>query len=339
MLGLDLMNLVLENCIVRANDYGSVLPHVIANFAGIVNLNYNIETLFIQNPPRRVIDSLNNSFNAIISYFYGEYPTLNREYLSRIYNSLSEDVLGQEKCKREIISGLYRLTTESNTKPVVLMLYGPSGVGKTESAKSISRALGGELLRIQFSMMQTQEAYEYVFGAEHAKSSFARDLLGRESNVILIDEFDKVNPILYNAFYQLFDEGKYVDTNYSVELGQAVILLTCNFKSIAEIQKVLGPAMFSRIGCCIEYSELSTDIKKKIVKQWYDHVLSTLKEDEQALINDTDIYQWFMRNVERYNNIRILKTKLEYAIFEKLTDYFVIGKNKMILVNSNDKNS
>ena len=54
------------------------------------------------------------------------------------------------------------------------MLYGPSGVGKTESAKSISKTMGGELLRIQFSMMQTAEAYNYVFGAEHSKGSFAR---------------------------------------------------------------------------------------------------------------------------------------------------------------------
>lgn len=89
------------------------------------------------------------------------------------------------------------------------MLYGPSGVGKTESAKSISKSLGGKLLRIQFSMMQNQESIDYIFGADHSKNSFARDMLGRESNVILIDEFDKVNPHFYNAFYELFDEGRY----------------------------------------------------------------------------------------------------------------------------------
>ena len=61
---------------------------------------------------------------------------------------------------------MYRLITKTNNKPVVLMLYGPSGVGKTERAKSISKTMGGELLRIQFSMMQTTEAYNYVFGAE-----------------------------------------------------------------------------------------------------------------------------------------------------------------------------
>lgn len=56
-------------------------------------------------------------------------------------------------------------------------------------------------------MMQNQESIDYIFGADHSKNSFARDMLGRESNVILIDEFDKVNPHFYNAFYELFDEG------------------------------------------------------------------------------------------------------------------------------------
>ncbi len=74
------------------------------------------------------------------------------------------------------------------------MFYGPSGVGKTETARCLSEAVGGELTRVQFSMMQTQEAYEYLFGAEHSKASFARGLLARESNVVLIDEFDKVDP-------------------------------------------------------------------------------------------------------------------------------------------------
>ena len=313
-----------ENCVVRSDDYGSVLPHVLSNFTNIVTLNHDIGTLYVQNPPRRVIESLRAGYGDDIEYHENIYPELTRETLAKIYSELNEDVLGQEECKRQILSGMYRLTTGSSSKPVVLMLYGPSGVGKTESAKSISKTLGGELLRVQFSMMQTQEAYDYVFGAEHSKSSFARDMMGRESNVILIDEFDKVNPLFYNAFYELFDEGRYVDTNYSVNLGQAVFLLTCNFGSESEIKKVLGPAMFSRIGCCIEYADLSTEQKQAIVERWYQSVIETLKEDERSFISETNIREWFLKNAERYDNIRILKTKLENAVFEKLTDHFII---------------
>lgn len=318
-----------DNCIVRADDYGSVLEHVLSNFVNIVTLNHDIGTLFVHNPPRKVRDSLRSAYGDEIEYFSTEYPDLSREKLKEVYTNIEADILGQSNCKKQIISGMYRLITKTNNKPVVLMLYGPSGVGKTESAKSISKTMGGELLRIQFSMMQTTEAYNYVFGAEHSKGSFARDMMARESNVILIDEFDKVNPAFYNAFYQLFDEGRYVDTNYDVNLGQAMILLTCNFGSEEEIKSVLGPAMFSRIGCCIAYEELSTEQKQAIVRNWYVSILASLKEDEKEEIEKTDIFDWFVKNAERYDNIRILKTKLENAIFDRLAEQFVISSNRI----------
>lgn len=319
-------NIAVDNCVVRADDYGSVLEHVLSNFVNVVTLNHDIGTLYLHNPPRRVRDSLHSAYGDEIEYKHSAYPEISRPKLKSIFDNLQHDILGQDDCKKQLISGMYRLIVKSNNKPVVLMLYGPSGVGKTESAKSISKAMGGDLLRIQFSMMQTTEAYNYVFGSEHSKSSFAKDMMARESNVILIDEFDKVNPAFYNAFYELFDEGKYVDTNYNVNLGQAVFLLTCNFGSEEEIKQTLGPAMFSRIGCCIEYQELSVDQKKEIIQNWYTTILSTLQEDEKSTIQGTDILEWFQKNAERYDNIRILKTKLENAIFDKLADVFIIGQ-------------
>ena len=248
-------NIDVDNCVVRADDYGSVLEHVLSNFVNVVTLNHDIGTLFVHNPPRKVRDSLRSAYGDDIEYLGTQYPDLSREKLKEVYSNIEKDILGQSNCKKQIISGMYRLIAKANNKPVVLMLYGPSGVGKTESAKSISKTMGGELLRIQFSMMQTTEAYNYVFGAEHSKGSFARDMMARESNVILIDEFDKVNPAFYNAFYELFDEGRYVDTNYDVNLGQAIFLLTCNFGSEEEIKSigVLNPfknwgAVFTSFG-------------------------------------------------------------------------------------------
>ncbi len=318
-------NIDVDNCVVRSDDYGSVLEHVIANFANIVTLNHDVGTLYIQNPPKRVLQSLTSTCPELIEFKGSEYRKVDRTVLKEIYNNLNRDILGQEECKRQIISGLYRLTASTIDRPVVLMLYGPSGVGKTETAKSISKTLGGELLRVQFSMMQNTEAYNYIFGAEHSKSSFARDMMSRESNVILIDEFDKVNSIFYNAFYELFDEGKFVDSNYEVELKNTVFLCTCNFMSEDEIKKSLGPAMFSRIGCCIEYSDISVEQKRNIIDKWYNEILNRLTDEERTFVQSTDIKSWFYENVERYDNIRLLKTKLENAIFDELTDNFIIS--------------
>ncbi len=321
-------NIYVENCVVRADDYGSVLSHVISNFNMVVTLNHNIGTLYVHNPPKRVEDSLKSSYGEDIEYHYSKYPILSRELLKEVWKNLNTDVLGQNICKKEIVSGLYRLIRQSNTKPTVLMLYGPSGVGKTESAKSMSKSLGGELLRVQFSMMQTQEAYNYVFGSEHNRNSFAKDLMARESNIVLIDEFDKVNPTFYNAFYELFDEGRFVDTNYEVALGQAVFVLTCNYSNETEIKKALGPAMFSRIGQCIKYSELSIEEKVTIISNWYDQTITLLDEEEKELIANTDIKDWFEKNAGRYDNIRILKTKLENAIFERLTEKYIMDDHE-----------
>lgn len=319
--------IIVDNCIVRADDYGSVLEHALANFAGVVTLNHDIGTLFLQNPPKKVKDSLERYADST-ECFNSEYLNLNRNYLRNIYLNIKKDILGQELCKKQIISSLYRMTTKNDNKPAVLLMYGPSGVGKTEMAKSISKSFGGELLRIQFSMMQTNEAYNYIFGAEHSKGSLARDMLGRESNVILFDEFDKVNPLFYNAFYELFDEGKFVDINYEVNLSDAIIICTCNFSNIEEIAKNMGPAMFSRIGSCIEFFGLNNEQKGQIVEKWYDSILKTLNPEEIQFIKNTDILEWFKENTDRYENIRILKTKLENAIFNKLTEEFVLKNVK-----------
>lgn len=318
----------IKNCIVRADDYASVLEHAISNFVNIITLNSNVENLFVHNPPKRVIESLKSEYSDIIEYKYSKYEKIDRKKLKKIYYNMDNYIIGQKRCKKEITASLYKLLTKQKDKPIVLLLYGPSGVGKTETAKNISETLGGELLRIQFSMMQSQEAYNYIFGGEHSRSSFAKDIQSRETNIVLIDEFDKVNPIFYNAFYEMFDEGRFVDTNYEIDVKNCVFICTSNFKNEDEIKENLGPAMFSRIGDCIEYQELNKDEKEIIIDKYYVEIIKKLKKDEIDIIGKTDIKSWFINNVNRYDNIRILKNKMENAIFGKLTEELILKNDE-----------
>ena len=308
-----------DNVIVRSADFGSVVSHVLSNFAMIATQGCKFERLFVQNPPKQSMHSLKSAFGDSIQYEGTAYPKVEKQSIKGIFQQLENKVLGQTESKKEIVTSLYQLSSMQGKRPIVLLFFGPSGVGKTETAKCLSSALGGELTRVQFSMLQNAEAYDYIFGAEHSKGSFARDLLGRESNVVLLDEFDKVNHGLYNAFYELFDEGIFIDSYYHVEMKDALFVLTSNFKSEDEIRETLGPAMFSRISACIEFQDLDPGEKVRLVKRYYDEIIAYLDNDDKATIEESDIFDWFTINAIRYDNIRTMKTKMECAIFGTLS--------------------
>lgn len=61
---------------------------------------------------------------------------------------------------------------------------------------------------------------------------------------------------------------------------------------------------------------------------WYDEILQVLDDDERQVIKETDILTWFQNNEERYDNIRLLKNKMEQAIYEKLATTFAIEKKE-----------
>lgn len=73
-----------------------------------------------------------------------------------ISNHFDEEIIGQPKVKKQLLASLYELYRKKNKNaPIIFMFYGPSGVGKTETAKYLSMLLGGELFRQQLSMYQT----------------------------------------------------------------------------------------------------------------------------------------------------------------------------------------
>ena len=81
--------------------------------------------------------------------------------------------------------------------------------------------------------------------------------------------------------------------------------------------------MFSRIGDCIKFQELNKNEKEIIINDYFSEIIGKLKEDEKKVIEGTNIKCWFLKNVDRYDNIRILKNKIESAIFGKLTEEFI----------------
>ncbi|MBC3901673.1 AAA domain-containing protein [Acetobacterium malicum] len=321
----DLKNDV-EDVIIKQSDFSSVLEHVLLNFTQIISLAHNIENIYIQNPPRRVIKSLKSAFNEeLFLEVNSEYKQFHINELKQLQKHLDKTVFGQKNTKFSVLSSMYQLSKKHDKKPIVLHFYGPSGVGKTELARAISLYFGGNLLKIQFSMMQTDEAVKYIFGDAHNKASFAGDLLSRESNIVLIDEFDKVHPNFYNAFYEVFDEGFYRDLNYSVNLENTVFILTSNFSSDDELEKRVGPAIASRIGKSIRFEYLDEESIRKIITKHYEDVTNELDEEEMQIIENSKLLSWYLDKALAFKNIRIAKSNVEQDVFDLLTENKLIN--------------
>lgn len=267
-----------QDFVIHADEYCSVQEHVIINFINFI-LQMSITNMYIQNPPKNIREQI--------------YRTFNCQY--------SERVIGQERAKKKLLQAIYPLVDGKQSKPVVILLYGDSGLGKTESAQYMAELMGGKLLRKQFSMYQNNESANYIFGGRYNEKSFAQDLLARETNVLLFDEFDKALSIFHSAFYQLFDEGIYEDHNYKVVVNKAIIMCTSNYKTIDEIKEHLGLPIYNRFDSIIKFNDLSDIAKEKIAER----EIERLKEDYD--IEDRELFDKIKKGAVTQSNAREIK--------------------------------
>jgi len=315
-----------ESLVVTSDDYASVREHVILNF-GVFLSSHVMGDIFLQNPPMKIAKEIKGLANKTIEVTY-QYLNLTKEMLPQLNKAYAQEIVGQPDALRNLLIALYPLTRPNPTKPVVILFFGPSGVGKTETAKILSQRLGGDLFRKQMSMFQNVDFMTYLFGGKHSEGSFAKDLLERETNVILLDEFDKANSFFHSAFYQLFDEGAFVDKNYHVQLGSPVIICTSNYANESEIRDHLGDPMHSRFDAIIEFKALSEDAAKTIVQDRIEKEFDLLQPSEVEMLDRAKIEETFGRHYKKLNNARRIESLVRTIVSNSLLEILLNEKEE-----------
>lgn len=306
-----------EHVVGYADDFPSLTESTIESFVGFI-FRFDIDNLYLQNPPDSIARHISELTTVDCEIKRQEYKALDLRKLKRIKKDFPNTILGQEHAERQIIGTLYDVAKKRYNKPCVMLFYGSTGVGKTETAKYIADVLKEKLFRKQFSMLHSEEFTSYLFGGKHNQNSFAKELLERESNVILLDEFDKPHPVFHSAFYQLFDEGVFSDKNYTLKMDNAIIICTSNFQSEAQIREQLGDPIFSRFDAVVQFNDLSLDSVKELIRREYRKQYSALEKREKAIIDEFDLLTKLISIADKLRNARQIKRVVREAISGRL---------------------
>lgn len=156
--------------------------------------------------------------------------------------ALESKVIGQDKAIERVIPALMRRKAGlgDTSKPIASLLFaGPSGVGKTELAKSIASAAFGsedELLRIDCGELSDKWAVSRLLGSMPGYVGFEQGgqlsnfVMEHPNSVLLFDEIEKADPSIYDAILlQLLDAGRITSgRNETVDCTGCIVIMTSN---------------------------------------------------------------------------------------------------------------
>lgn len=167
----------------------------------------------------------------------GKISTKEKEKLQNLENLISKRVIGQKEAVTAVSNSLRRARTgvRNPNKPIGSFLFlGPTGVGKTETAKALAYVFFGSednMMRLDMSEYQTNDAMDKLIGSfTSGKPGILSNMIReKQYGVILLDEFEKTNKDVLNLFLQILDEGFFSDmTGQKINARNIMFIATSN---------------------------------------------------------------------------------------------------------------
>src|ERR687889_823904 len=164
-----------------------------------------------------------------------------RERLLRLEGQLHERVVGQEEAVQAVAEAIRRARAglQDPNRPIGSFLFlGPTGVGKTELARTLAEALFGDeaaMVRIDMSEFQERHTVSRLVGAPpgyvgyEEAGQLTESVRRRPYSVLLLDEIEKAHPDVFNTMLQILDDGRLTDSQgRTVDFKNTVIIMTSN---------------------------------------------------------------------------------------------------------------
>lgn len=269
--------------------------------------------------------------------------------LLQLEELIHQRIVDQEEAVKTISNAMRRgrLELKDRARPIGSFLFlGPTGVGKTETAKALASIYFGDsnrLVRFDMNQYQTEESIALLIGSRQGNAGLLSSAIRDQPYaVLLLDEFEKASTKIHNLFLTIFDEGYFTDTRGKKILCDHLIIIATSNAGAEFIREkggqvtnqeivnhvlekaIFTPELINRFDSVVVYQPLTPKHLWQIARRELSLLNSRLKEKYDITLDITD--ELVLQLVtEGYNPEfgarpmrRVIQEKVESVVAEKL---------------------
>jgi len=245
--------------------------------------------------------------------------------LITLQDKLEAEVFGQDTALTEIVDKIMvaQAGLKPENKPIGSFVFmGPTGCGKTETAKALAKHLNTKLLRFDMSEYQEKHSISKLIGSPPGYVGFEDNagllitqIQENPNAVLLFDEIEKSHPDVSTVLLQMMDNGFITGSNgKQADCRHVVLILTTNAGaqtaeknqigfgsqekdySDADLKKFLTPEFRNRLDGIITFNKLGKDTMIKVVNKFIDEVRDQVKDKGIKIKVDKAATNWLLDN-------------------------------------------
>ena len=289
-----------------------------------------------------------------------------KEKLLHLEDALKKRVKGQDNALNLVSNAILRSRSgiKDPNKPIGTFIFlGPTGVGKTEVAKSLAYELFDDethMVRIDMSEYMEKYSVSRLIGAApgyigYEEGGQLTEAVRRNPySIVLFDEIEKAHPEVLNILLQILDDGRLTDSNgRTVDFKNTIIIMTSNVgsdyilsgnedKVLNELHTYFKPEFLNRIDEIIMFNKLSKDVLKDILDKIIKNIEEYIKEYNIHIeLSDNAINYFVDKGYDEIYGARPLKRlvtkELETLLAKKIIDNQITFGDivKVDVVNNN----
>ena len=295
--------------------------------------------------------------------------TSEKQKFLQVEEHLKQSVIGQDKAMKALARAIKRNKAGLNdsNKPIGSFLFlGPTGVGKTQSAKALAKFLfddEGAMIRFDMSEFMEKHSVSRLLGAPpgyvgHEEGGELTEKVRRKPySVVLFDEVEKAHQDVFNVLLGILDDGRATDSKgVTVDFKNTIIILTSNIASNAivnlkgkeqeeavkkELKSFFKPEFLNRLDDIITFNSLGQDEAFEIVKLLFKDLQASLaNKGIKAELSENAALLIAKEGFDEDFGARPLKRAIYDMIEDKLSDMILndeLKSDESILIDA-DKN-